>query len=902
MNGKKVVVIDGNSLINRAYYALPPLSTRAGMPTNAVYGFITMLFKILEDQSPDYISIAFDKKAPTFRHKEFEGYKAERKGMPDELAVQVPTLKELLDCLEVNRVEIEGYEADDIIGTLSKYCEERGLEVFIVTGDRDALQLVSKRVKVIYTKRGVSDFELYDLDKIREIYGINPERLVDLKGLMGDKSDSIPGVPGIGEKTALKLLKEYGSLERVLDNIGNMGSGRIRDNLKNFAHQALLSKKLAKIHRDIPIEICLEECRVGKPDMEKVLNKLAALEFNSLMERAKKLFSGGENQHYAAGRRKTNTCYRCFEKLEDVEKAVREIRESGRMAFEVVVSTDDSIEFQVYGISLAWNEEEGGYIPLAHSECSLVEETVFKTLKPVMESSGIEKYGHHLKQDIIALKQRGIELKNYTFDAEIFGYLLDPSSSSYLLEKTAVKYLGESIAGTEELLGKGKAAVKYSDIDMGSLCKYLADRVFTIIRLKPVMEDEIRKMGMEKLVKEIELPLVEVLADMELTGFKVDKDSLMDFSDRLERDINSLTREIYHLAGCQFNINSTKQLGEVLFHKLGLTPIKKTKTGYSTDAEVLEQLKDKHPVVEKVLEYRQLVKLKTTYANGLLKAINPRTGRVHSSFKQTVTATGRISSTEPNLQNIPVKLDLGRELRRVFVPGSTDYLLVDADYSQIELRVLAHISGDQNLIRAFKENQDIHVQTAAQVFGVAPSLVTPAMRNSAKAVNFGIIYGISDYGLSQNLRIPRKQAAKYIESYFQKYRGVKEYMEKVVDEGKSRGFVRTLMGRVRYLPEIRSRNKNVRSFGERAAMNTPIQGSAADIIKLAMIRVYRRLKEEGLKSRLVLQVHDELIVEAHRDEIERVKAILKESMEGAVELKVPLKVDMGVGESWYSAK
>lgn len=901
MATQKMVIIDGNSLVNRAFYALPPLTTREGKPINAVYGFMTMFFKIMEQQSPEYISVAFDKKAPTFRHKEYDGYKAQRKGMPDELAVQMPVLKEVLDCLGIDRSEIEGFEADDIIGTLSRYCEEKDIEALIVTGDRDALQLVSDKVKVIYTKKGVSDFELYDTDKIEDKYGLTPERLIDLKGLMGDKSDNIPGVPGVGEKTAIKLLIEYGTMEEVLNNIDDMKPGKLKDRLKDNVQQAILSKRLATIHRDIPVDIDIEECRIQEPDESCILEKFSELQFNSLMGRVKKLFFPKDTAIAVCETQEEHN-YQCLKDIKDIGGAIDKILSSRCMAFEIVVSNDNSIDFEVYGISLAWDKNEGGYIPLNHSECSLQQDTIFSKLKPIMENPRIEKYGHHLKQDIIALKQRGIELVNYVFDAEISAYLLDPSASSYQLEKITMKYLGQNIQGKEELLGKGKKAVAFNTIEMDMVCKYLANRAASIFSLKPVMEKEIRKMEMEDLISQVELPFIEVLADMELAGFKIDIEALKAFSDKLYKSIEQLTEAIYNIAGEQFNINSTKQLGEILFNRLGLPPIKKTKTGYSTDAEVLEQLKDRHPIVEKVLEYRQLVKLKSTYVDGLLKTINPVTGKIHSSFKQTVTSTGRISSTEPNLQNIPVKLKLGRDIRRVFVPTSEEYLLVDADYSQIELRVLAHISGDPNLVKAFRENQDIHVQTAASVFGVNATQVTAAMRSSAKAVNFGIIYGISDYGLSRNIHISRKQAGDYIKSYFEKYSGVKEYMENIVEEGRSKGMVKTILGRIRYLPEIKSSNRNVRNFGERMAMNTPIQGSAADIIKLAMIRVCKKLKEEKLKSRLVLQVHDELIVETHKDEIDRVKKLLREGMEGAKELKVPLKVDMSVGESWYHAK
>ncbi len=901
MGNLKMVIIDGNSLVNRAFYALPPLTTRQGLPTNAVYGFLTMLFKILEEYSPDCISVAFDRKEATFRHDQYDGYKAQRKGMPEDLARQMPILKDVLDVMGINRLEAAGFEADDIIGTLSRYGEAEGMDVFIVTGDRDALQLISSRVKVVYTKKGVSDFELYDTEGVKERYKLEPVKLIDLKGLMGDKSDNIPGVPGVGEKTALKLLHQFQSLESVLDNISTMPEGKLKENLAQNVQQALLSKKLATIHRNIPVDIDMEECRSPDPDTRDVVKKLSELEFNSLIERAKKLFGTGDALQTTE--RETEECnYVCLETLEDIDKILGKIQENKCMAFEIVTSTDDDIEFEVYGISMAWSQRDGVYIPIGHEGYDLEGEKVFKAIKPVMEDGDIRKLGHHLKQDIIALEQRGVKLVNYTFDAEVFAYLLDPTTSGYELEKIVLKYLGENIAGLEEIAGKGKNRTDFGLIEMEQVCRYLSARARCMFALESIMERQIKDTGMGNLAHRVELPLIQVLAYMEQNGIKLDRQALEEYSQELQSSINGLTQEIYSLAGDEFNINSTKQLGDVLFVKLGLPPLKKTKTGYSTDAEVLEQLKERHPIVEKVLEYRQLVKLESTYAVGLMKAINAHTGRVHSSFKQTVTATGRISSTEPNLQNIPVKLQLGREIRKVFIPESREYLFVAADYSQIELRVLAHISGDENLLKAFRDRQDIHTQTAAQVFGVKTTDVTPAMRSSAKAVNFGIIYGISDYGLSQNLHISRKKASEYIERYFKNFSGVKEYMDRVVKEGQEKGMVKTMLGRIRYLPELKSGNRNIRSFGERLAMNTPIQGTAADIIKLAMNMVYMRLMKEGLKSRLVLQVHDELIIETRRDELERVKVLLRECMEGAAELKVPLEVEMSVGANWYETK
>ncbi len=897
-----MIIIDGNSLVNRAFYALPDLTTSQGLPTNAVYGFITMLLKIIEDYNPEYISVAFDRKEATFRHKEYADYKAQRKGMPEDLAKQMPFLKGVLDVLGINRLEVPGFEADDIIGTLSRQGEEEGKEVFIVTGDRDALQLVSDDVKVIYTKKGVSDFEIYDVESIRERYGLEPEKLIDIKGLMGDKSDNIPGVPGIGEKTALKLIKQFGSFENVLKNIDSLPEGRLKENLENNIQQAVLSKRLATIHREIPIVIDIAECKRSVPDVREVTIKLSELEFNSLIERVKKLFRPMDGTGVAERTPKESN-FVCLRHIEDIETVLKEIKGAKSMAFEIVTDIDNNNAGpKIYGLSVAWGQWNGVYIPINHKKYAMDEAAVFKAMKPIMEDGRIQKFGHRLKQDILILNKMGINLLGYSFDAEIFAYLLDPLSSNYDLERIAIKYLGTSIIGRGELLGEGKEQIGFDYVEMKKVCQYLADRIKCIFALKEVMEKRIKSAGMEALAREVELPLIQVLADMQRIGIKLDRQVLDELSMKLDQEIKKFTREIYALADEEFNINSPKQLSEILFVKLGLPVIKRTKTGYSTDVDVLERLEDIHPIAKKVLEYRQFMKLRSTYIDGLIREIDPYTGRIHSNFKQTVTSTGRISSTEPNLQNIPIRFELGRGIRRAFIPGDKGNVFVTADYSQIELRVLAHVSGDKGLINAFKRQLDIHTQTAAQVFGVTHLEVTPAMRDSAKAVNFGIIYGISDYGLSQNLRIPRKKAAEYIKKYFENFSGVKTYMDKVIKESKKSGMVKTMLGRVRHLPELKSGNRNIRAFGERLAMNTPIQGSAADIIKLAMNKVHKRLAEERLEARLVLQVHDELIVETPKGELERVKRILKECMERAIELKVPLVVKMSVGENWYEAK
>ncbi len=901
MKGPKMFIIDGNSLVNRAFYALPALATKQGLPTNAVYGFITMLLKIVEEYNPEYISVAFDRKEATFRHREYADYKAQRKGMPEDLAKQMPLLKELLDTLGINRLEAPGFEADDIIGTLSQQGEREGIEVFIVTGDRDALQLVSDDVKVIYTKKGVSDFELYDVENVKERYGLEPNKLIDMKGLMGDKSDNIPGVPGIGEKTALKLIKRFGSFEKVLENIDTLPEGRLRENLENNVQQAVLSKRLATIHREIPIVMDTAECKRSVPKAREVEQKLEELEFNSLTERVKRIFKLADRCE-PSEREPIESNFACLQGIESVEAALKDIKRTKSMAFEIMTDTDSNAELKVYGISLAWDRWNGVYIPINHRGYTLNEAAVFEALKPVMEDRKIQKFGHNLKKDILALNKKGVNLLGYTFDSEVFAYLLDALSSSYDLESIAIKYLGINTLSREEFLGKGKDRIEFDQVDIERICQYLAERARCIFDLKDIMEERIKDAGMEGLAHGVELPLIQVLADMQRVGMRLDKQVLRELSVKLKQEIKSLTQDIYSLAGEEFNINSPKQLSEIMFVKLGLPTIKRTKTGYSTDVDVLERLKDVHPIAGKVLDYRQFMKLESTYIEGLLGEVNPYTGRIHSNFKQTVTSTGRISSTEPNLQNIPIRFVLGREIRRAFIPTVPENIFVAADYSQIELRVLAHISGDRNLIDAFRQQLDIHTQTASQVFGVTHLEVTPAMRDSAKAVNFGIIYGISDYGLSRNLRIPRKEAAEYIQKYFENFSGVKAYMDKVIEKSEKSGRVKTILGRVRYLPELRSGNRNIRALGERLAMNTPIQGSAADIIKLAMNSVHKRLAEEKSEARLVLQVHDELIVEAPKDEMEKVKRILKECMEGAVELKVPLMVKMSVGENWYEAK
>ena len=884
----KIVIIDGNSLINRAFYALPLLSTKEGIHTNAVYGFVNMLLKIIEDYKPQYITVAFDRKAPTFRHLAFDDYKAGRKKMPDELARQIPILKEVLEAFKVHKIEIDGYEADDLIGTLANYCEKKNILPIIVTGDKDALQLVSDKTKVLITKKGISSLEVYDEKEIINQYGLSPKQMIDLKGLMGDKSDNIPGIPGIGEKTAIKLLKDFHSIESLLDNLEKMNGNKLKDKIEEYYEQALLSKKLATIVVDVPVEIDINDLAYHEPDQEKLFSLFLKLEFHSLLGRLKK-----ENQETRSDFNHDNV--KIISSANELFGLKESIEKSKGFTIKVLSDGIDVRHDPIIGIAMVI-DGKNYFVDIANNS------TLLALIKDTLEDDSIYKYGHDIKKNILALKKNGISLNGIAFDSAIALYLLEPTRTNYDISNLSGEYLSSSIVSEEEILGKGKNKKNITEVNKELLLEFSINWCRTVDQLRAPFIKKLKGLQLEKLYYEVELPLIKVLADMEYQGFSVDEKTLRLIGDKLDKRIEELTSEIFSDAGGDFNINSPKQLGEILFEKLALPTIKKTKTGYSTNIEVLEKLNNKHPIIHRIIEYRQLVKLKSTYIDGLANVISKDTNKIHTSFNQTVTATGRISSTEPNLQNIPIKLEVGREIRKVFVPSNEDFLLLDADYSQIELRVLAHISKDINLINAFHSNEDIHTSTAAKVFGVPVHEVTSLQRSRAKAVNFGIVYGISDYGLSENLHITRKEAQRYIDEYFKLYHGVKTYMDNIVLEGKKNGYVTTLLNRIRYIPELKSSNFNIRSFGERTAMNTPIQGSAADIIKVAMVKVYDELTRKGLKSKLILQVHDELIVEIHKDEIGEVKEIVKRSMENAIQLEVPLVVEMNIGTNWYDTK
>lgn len=879
---KTLVIIDGNSIINRAFYALPEMSNKEGLKTNAIYGFTNMLLKIIDTYNPTHISVAFDRKAPTFRHIEFKEYKAGRKKMPDELREQFEPLKDLLDKFNIHRLEIDGYEADDIIGTVSKIAEDNGFKVYIVTGDKDAIQLASNKTTTLITKKGVGEVEEYDYDSVIERYEMTPTQFIDLKGLMGDKSDNIPGVPGIGEKTGIKLIKEFSSIEGIFDNIDSI-KGSTKKKLEENKELAIMSKKLATIIRDVPVEFNLEELEYGNYNTKDILDVFKYLGFTSLIPRIGSLDESEDIVNEANVE---------ISKLEDIDEFINKVKENNELIIKTVTREGNILDKRIKYIFLSVDGKKIYYVE---------EDSIYK-LEYIFTSNEIKKLGYNLKDDYISLKPYGIKLENIYFDITIAEYLIDSmSSTSYECSAIAMKYLTKKVKTKEELLGKGVKAKKYQDLSFEELSSHISQIIDTVKSVMPIMEENLKESNMDGLLYHVEMPLVEVLADMEYEGVKVDKEKLNELGSQFKEIIKKLESEIYKISGEEFNINSPKQLGVILFEKLGLPVIKKTKTGYSTNAEVLDKLKDQSPIIDKIIEYRQIVKLNSTYVEGLLSIINPIDGRIHSSFNQTITTTGRISSTEPNLQNIPVKLEMGRNIRKVFI-SDKECKLVDADYSQVELRVLAHMSQDETMIDAFKHNEDIHTKTASQVFNVSMDEVTSKQRSDAKAVNFGIVYGKSDFGLSEDLNIPVKQAKEYIENYFNKYNKIKEFMDNIIEDASSNGYVTTILNRRRYIPEIKSSNFMLRNAGKRAAMNAPIQGSAADIIKIAMINVYKKLEENNLKSKLILQVHDELIVEAVDSEIDIVKKIVKDEMENAVCLDVNLDVDLNIGDSWYDTK
>lgn len=871
MNGR-IIIIDGNSLINRAYYAVKiPMITKEGIFTQGIFGFLNILSKIKKDYDSEYIAVAFDRKAPTFRHEKYDSYKAGRKKMPPELAMQMPILKDILHAMNIKMLELDGWEADDIIGTLSAGAEKEGLDVLIITGDRDELQLATDRVSVLITRKGISEFDIYDRRAFEEEYGFTPAQFVDYKGLMGDSSDNYPGVPGIGKVTASKLIRTYGSIDSIYDNIDSMPEGGTKQKLIDGRMSAYMSQELAKISTDAPIDICFSEFGWDEPDYDRLIELYRKLEFNSFL---RKLKVPSDNDRYTD-----------------------ELKESLVVSGESVARSLDGALTAVVKVI-----HDGSHTgkPVVSGIGYIVGSESFYTSDVdafITASRGVKLTGHGLKDDIFALMNCGASWYDVEFDTEIAEYVLDPSRSSYEFQNLTLDYLNRSLESDSESL---EVQTSLFEDDSRKNAEFTRRWCSAVKALESVQKEKIEKAGLSEVLYSIELPLVPILAEMEYFGVKCDAGILSELGDGIKDEITRLRKRIYEICGEEFNINSPGQLGTVLFEKMKLPSGKKTKKGYSTSADVLEKIRDESEVIPLILEYRTLSKLNGTYVEGLIPLISEN-GRIHAHFQQTVAATGRLSCTEPNLQNIPVRNEFGRQIRKAFVP-ETGCVFEGADYSQIELRVLAHMSGDEELITAFNEGRDIHRNTASKVLGIPEDEVTPAQRSSAKAVNFGVIYGMSGFGLSEELSISRREAEKYISDYFERYQSVKQFMDEQIASCRNTGFVTTISGRKRQISEISASNYMVRQAGERLAMNTPIQGSAADIIKIAMIRVHKALKDAGLKSRLVLQIHDELIIETYEDEKETVRELLRENMENAYELKVKLIAEVNEGTDWYLLK
>ena len=879
-------------------WELKCLLLKIGKYTNAVYGFLAIMFKIMDDLHPDYMAVSFDLKAPTARHKMYEGYKANRHGMPNELAEQMPMIKEILEAMNIDIVEKEGFEGDDILGTLAKYGEKQGLDVVILSGDRDTFQLATDKVtiRIPRTKAGKTETEDYDRSKVVEEYGLEPKALIEVKGLQGDSSDNIPGVPGIGPKSAIAIIKKYGTVENLYETIEKGKDdlkGKQKENIVGNKDMALLSKELGTINVNVPLDDNLETLKVEEWNKEKVLEIFHNLNFKRYIERFN--LEDAESRAKESESKKINIEIDCDTDFSEIAKKVKE---SKKCYYYFGTIESDNAEYIL--------KEEIKSISIYDGKAYYIKNPSIEILKEIFEDETIEKYGHEMNYTYILLKQNGITAKNMKFDTAVAAYILNPTDGKYPIEKVMENYLD---IDTSKYLKEQGIEEKSSQITLfenednkkdEDMYKYTL-YVYSIYKLTSILKEKLEETMQYKLFQEIDMPTIEVLGDMQWNGMYADIDELKTFGIKLQDGIDFLTQEIYNLAGEEFNIKSPKQLGEILFDKLKLKVIKKTKSGYSTDVDVLEKLRGEHPIIEKILEYRQLTKLNSTYVEGLKPYINPKTKRIHSFFHQTITATGRISSTEPNLQNIPTRIELGKQLRKVFKP-TDGRVYIDADYSQIELRVLAHLSNDEHMIEAFKHGEDIHKQAASKVFGIPQDQVTKEQRSSAKAVNFGIVYGISEFGLGVQLGISRNKAKQYIEQYLTEYSGVRKFMQESVEKAKENGYSMTLFGRRREINELKSNNYMVRQFGERAAMNTPVQGTAADIMKIAMIKVFNELQKRNLKSKIVLQVHDEMMIETPLDEKEEVKQLLKESMESAAELKVPLIAEISEADNWYDCK
>ncbi|MBW2250743.1 MAG: DNA polymerase I [Deltaproteobacteria bacterium] len=889
-NEKTIYMVDGSAYIYRAYHAVRGLSNSKGLPTNAVFGFARMLLKLIEDRSPEYIGIFFDSKGPTFRHKIYKEYKANRPPMPEDLSVQIPYIKEVTKGFNLPVIEMPGFEADDLIGTCAHMAEKNGFSVIMVTGDKDFMQLVTDKSIIWDPMKN----KTIDIKSIREVNGVEPSMMVDVMGLSGDTADNIPGVPGIGPKTALSLIKTFGSMKNLYEKVDTITKKKQHENLVKYREQAFLSRELVTIDTSVSLEFNPQEFGLKEPDNTKLSKLFKDLEFTQLQKT------------FPVKADLSKKDYRLVHSIKELSDLVSRLMTAQIFAIDTETTSKNPMKANLVGLSFSMKADEAFYIPCAHDYPDMPEQLALKDvmhlLKPVLENPDIKKIGQNIKYDWIVLDRHGINLKGVVFDTMLASYLINPSKRAHNLDQIALDFLDHKTITYKEVVGKGKNIFGFAQVPIEKAVPYACEDADITLMAYHVLGSELNKTGLTELLEEVEMPLVPVLMRMEMNGICVNKDKLRSLSKIFEIKLKALEKSIYEVAGERFNIKSTQQLGHILFDKLKLPPGKKTKkkTGFSTDVDVLTELARNHELPALILKHRTLAKLKSTYTDALLDLVHPETGRIHTSFNQTVTATGRLSSSDPNLQNIPIRTDEGREIRRAFVP-KRKWHLVSADYSQVELRILAHCSDDQILIKAFMEDEDIHMRTAAEVFQVFPSFITKELRQQAKAINFGIIYGMSPFGLSKQLDISRKMANTYINNYFARYKGVKQFVDSTIKEVGKTGRTSTLLGRIRLMPDINSSNKNIRRFAERTAINTPIQGSAADLIKVAMIKVDKAFKERNLESSMLLSVHDELIFEVPTDELNIVKKLVKEIMEGVWELKVPLKVNVACGENWAEA-
>jgi len=881
---KIIYLIDGSSYIYRAYHAVRHLSTSQGLPTNATFGFTNMLLKLLAEQGPEYMAMAFDAKGPTFRHEIYDAYKANRPPMPEDLVVQIPYIKQVVAGMNISSLELPGYEADDIIGTLVRAAEGKGFRVVMVTGDKDFKQLISRSVSMWDPMRD----RTIDYASLKEESGLEPSQWVDVMALAGDTSDNIPGVPGIGEKTATQLIKAFGTMERLFQSLEKVTQTKLRENLTRFHDQAILSRRLVAINTEVPLSVKASSFKVSAPDSQKLAELFKILEFRKLQQRFP--IQGGLSKKD----------YRAIVDDEALKSLIRELDKAKCFAVDLETTAKDPMKASIVGISFAHRPNQAVYIPLHHSAGTQLEpDKTLARLKPLLEDRHLTKVGQNIKYDWIVLRRSGIELKGVVFDTMVASYLLNPTLRAHNLEMIAAEYLNHTMITYEEVTGSGKHQIGFDQVSIQDAVPYACEDADITLMASEVLGPKLQEVGLERLFQEVEMPLIPVLLDMEMSGVCVDRARLQSISKDFDRQLHQIQEKIYAIAGEEFNIQSHQQLGRILFEKLNLPLQKKTKkkTGYSTDVEVLTTLSVEHELPALVLQYRSLAKLKSTYADALVDLIHPETHRIHTSYNQTITATGRLSSSDPNLQNIPVRTEEGRMVRAAFVPRK-DWTMVSADYSQIELRLLAHYSQDPILVKAFQQDQDIHTRTAAEVFQLFPSMITPEMRRQAKVINFGIIYGMGSFRLARELGITHKMARTYIEHYFATYAGVKQFIDETIEKARKVGKVTTLLGRHRWLPDILSKNRTAREFAERTAVNTPLQGTAADLIKLAMIQVYQALNQKRLRAKMLLQVHDELVFEVPPEEVERVQGLVRSIMEGVYELTVPLKVDVKMGSNW----